>query len=122
MGEDYPSVTEYGPGKFPDKPLKVTDADFSTALENYPLVVIDCWAPWCGPCRAISPIVDELAKELQSKVVFGKLNTDENQETAIKYHIMAIPTLLVFKKGELEDQIVGLMPKEQLMGKLKGYL
>jgi thioredoxin 1 len=122
MGDDYPTISEYGPNKYPSVPLKVTDADFDKALKNYPLVVIDCWAPWCGPCRAISPLVDELAKDLESKVVFGKLNTDENQETAIKYHIMAIPTLLIFKNGKLEDQIVGLLPKDQILSKLKGYL
>lgn len=122
MADDYPSVSDYGPDKFPSVPLKVTDSDFDTALKNYPLVVIDCWAPWCGPCRAISPIVDELAKEMERKVVFGKLNTDENQEVAIKYHIMAIPTLLIFKNGNLEDQIVGLIPKDQILSKLKGYM
>ena len=122
MAENYPSVSEFGPGKFPNVPLMVTDKDFDQALKNYPLLVVDCWAPWCGPCRAISPIIDELAKELESKVVFGKLNTDENQETAIKYRIMAIPTLLVFQKGELKDQIVGLLPKDQLVTKLKSYI
>ena len=122
MAENYPKVSEFGPGKFPDVPLAVTDSDFDQALKNYPVVVIDCWAPWCGPCRAISPIIDELAKELTSKIVFAKLNTDENQETAIKYHIMAIPTLLVFQNGELKDQIVGLLPKDQLVTKLKSYI
>ena len=122
MADDYPSVSDFGPSKFPDGPLKVTDADFGTLTSNYSVVVIDCWAPWCGPCRALSPIVDELAKELQKKVVFAKLNTDENQETAIKYNIMAIPTLLVFKDGELKDQIVGLLPKDQIKTKLGSFM
>lgn len=122
MAEEYPPVSEYGPDKYPTVPLRVTDADFGTLTGNYSIVVIDCWAPWCGPCRALSPLVDELAKELQSKIVFAKLNTDENQQTAIKYHIMAIPTLLVFKDGELKDQIVGLLPKDEILSKLKGFM
>ncbi|UCH89469.1 MAG: thioredoxin [Thermoplasmata archaeon] len=122
MDKEYPPVSEYGPNKYPDIPLRVTDADFNTLTKNYPVVVIDCWAPWCGPCRALSPLIDELAKELQNKIVFAKLNTDENQETAIKYHIMSIPTLLVFKEGELKDQIVGLLPKDQIASKLKDFM
>ena len=122
MAEDYPAVSEYGPGKFPEVPLKVTDSDFEKLTKNYSVVVIDCWAPWCGPCRALSPIVDELAKDLKSKVVFAKMNTDENQGTAIKYKIMAIPTLLVFKNGEFKEQIVGLLPKDQILNKLQGYM
>jgi thioredoxin 1 len=122
MGEDYPAVSEYGPGKFPESPLKVTDGDFEILTKNYSVVIVDCWAPWCGPCRALSPIVDELAKDLKGKVVFAKLNTDENQGTAIKYHIMSIPTLLIFKDGEFKDQLIGLLPKDQIMMKLKGFM
>jgi thioredoxin 1 len=122
MAENYPPVSDYGPGKFPSVPLTVKDSDFDTLTKNYSLVVIDCWAPWCGPCRALSPIVDDLAKELKQKVVFAKMNTDENQGTAIKYKIMAIPTLLVFKDGEFKEQIVGLLPKDQILSKLKGYI
>src|SRR6185295_11049069 len=78
-------------------------------------VVVDCWAPWCPPCRAMSPIIDELAAKWAGKVTFGKLNTDENQETAARFAITSIPTLLIFRDGEFADQVVGLPPKAQLI-------
>jgi len=106
----------------PDIPLKVTDADIETNIKKYPLMVIDCWAPWCGPCRMIGPIIEELAKEMQGKIVFGKLNVDENRATSAKYRIMSIPALLVFKNGNLVDNIIGAMPKEMLLGKISPYM
>jgi len=107
---------------FPDEPLKVTDADFDQHIKKYNTIVIDCWAPWCGPCRMVGPVIDELAKEMQGKIVFGKLNVDENPETSGKHQIMSIPTLLVFKDGALIDRLVGAMPKEILKQKLDSYL
>jgi len=106
----------------PDVPIKVTDADIDTNIKKYPIMVIDCWAPWCGPCRMIGPIIEELAKEMQGEVVFGKLNVDENHRTSMKYGIMSIPALLVFKNGNLVENIIGAMPKEMLLGKLSPYL
>lgn len=106
----------------PDKPLKITDADFDQHVKKYNTIVIDCWAPWCGPCRIVGPVVDELAKEMQGKIVFGKLNVDENPVVSGKHQIMSIPTLLVFKNGSLVDRLVGAMPKEVLKQKLDGYL
>lgn len=103
-------------------PLHITDADIETNVKKYPLMVVDCWAPWCGPCRMVGPIIEELAKEMQGKIVFGKLNVDENQATSAKYGIMGIPTLLVFKNGNLVDNIVGAMPKEMLLGKISPYM
>jgi thioredoxin 1 len=70
----------------PNTPLQVTDADFETHINKYSTIVIDCWAPWCGPCRMVSPVIDELAKDMQGKIVFGKLNVDENQQTSMKYN------------------------------------
>ena len=90
-------------------------------IKKFPTIVIDCWAPWCGPCRMIGPVIEELAKEMKGKIVFGKLNVDENPQTSMKYRIMSIPTLLVFKNGALVDQLVGAMPKEMLLQKLKHY-
>ena len=106
----------------PDIPLKVTDADIETNIKKYPLMVVDCWAPWCGPCRMIGPIIEELAKEMRGKIVFGKLNVDENRETSMKYGIMSIPALLVFKNGNLVDNIIGAMPKEMLLGRLSPHM
>ena len=96
---------------WPDEPITVTDADFDELVKKYPFIVIDCWAPWCGPCRMVSPVIEELAKDYTGKIVFGKLNTDENTETAMKFNIMSIPTMLIFKNGELIDRPVGAMPK-----------
>ena len=104
--------------QMPNTPIEMTDADINNKIKQYDTVVVDCWAPWCGPCRAIAPIVEDLAKELQGKVVFGKLNVDNNQSTAMDYGIMSIPSLLIFKNGKLVDKIVGAMPKQMLMAKL----
>ena len=96
-------------------PVKVTDASLSAFVRAHATVVVDCWAPWCGPCRAMAPIIDDLALRWAGKVAFGKLNTDENPVTAGRYAIMSIPTLLIFRYGELADQVVGLPPKAQLV-------
>ena len=108
--------------KWPDTPIHLLDADIDETIKKYPLLVIDCWAPWCGPCRMIGPIIEELAKEMKGKIVFGKLNVDENQQTSMKYKIMSIPTMLIFKNGALVDQFVGAMPKEMLLQKLKPHV
>jgi len=105
----------------PSTPINMTDADIDGNIGKYQTVVVDCWAPWCGPCRMVGPIVEDLAREMKGKIVFGKLNVDENQATSTKYGIMSIPTLLVFKNGELVDRIVGAMPKDALKAKLTPY-
>ena len=107
---------------WPNAPIHITDADMDKVVKEYEILVVDCWAPWCGPCRMVGPIVDELAKEMQGKIVFAKLNVDENQRTSMKYKIMSIPTMLVFKKGNLVDTFVGAMPKEILKQKINDYL
>src|SRR5208337_4130798 len=101
-----------------DKPIVVSDRNFDQTVKNYPLIVVDCWAAWCAPCRAIAPVVEELAKEYSGKVVFGKLNVDDNPETAEKFGIRAIPTLLVMKNGSEVDRIVGVLPKNQLEARI----
>jgi thioredoxin 1 len=108
-------------GNFPNEPVTITDADIDDAIKKYETIVVDCWAPWCGPCRMVGPVIDDLAKEMQGKIVFGKLNVDENQTTAVRYQIMSIPSLLVFKNGKLVDKLVGAMPKEMLIQKLEPY-
>ena len=105
-----------------DKPIIVSDRNFDQTIKSYPLVVVDCWAAWCAPCRAIAPIVDQLAKDYSGKIVFGKLNVDENPETAQRFGIMAIPTLLVMKNASEVDRIVGVLPKSELESKINGLV
>jgi thioredoxin 1 len=102
----------------------LTDANFEQEVlkSNVP-VLVDFWAPWCGPCQMMGPIVEELAGEMDtSKFKVGKLNVDENQVIAGKYHVMSIPTFLVFKNGEVADQMVGGVPKEKLKGMMEKHL
>lgn len=108
--------------QFPDKPVVITDETMDAAAAQYPVFILDCWAEWCGPCRTIGPIIEELAREMKGKVVFGKLNVDQNMQTANKHRISAIPTMLVFKNGKLVDKIIGAYPKATLAGKIQKYL
>jgi len=105
----------------PSTPVKITDADFDEAVKKYNMIVIDCWAPWCGPCRMVGPVIEELAKEMQGAVVFGKLNVDENPSTSARHQIMSIPTMLVFKNGNLVDRLIGALPKDELKRKLETH-
>ncbi len=103
-------------------PLTVGDGDFNQIVQRYPLIVIDCWAAWCGPCRMVAPIIDELAKAYAGSVVFGKLNVDENQETAVRFNVMSIPTMLIMKNGKEVDRIVGAVPKQSIEARLRRHL
>jgi len=105
-----------------DKPIKVTDADFDKVIKEKPLVIVDFWAEWCAPCRAIAPIVEDLAKKYAGRVTFAKLNTDENPEVPQRYMVMGIPTLLFFKGGKLVDQVVGAMPRAPFEERVKKQL
>ena len=104
---------------YPDKPIIVTDADFNQFISKYPLVVVDCWAEWCAPCRMLAPTIDELAAEYRGKIVFGKLDTDNNRATSMQYKISSIPAMLVFKNGNFVGQIIGAVPKEQIVQQLQ---
>jgi len=108
--------------ELPDKPVIVTDATIDSMTSAYPLFILDCWAEWCGPCRMIGPIIEQLAAEMKGRAVFGKLNVDQNMQTANKYRISAIPTLMIFKDGKLIDKLVGASPKPALTAKLQKYL
>lgn len=103
-------------------PLTITDADFDRVVQRYPLMLIDCWAPWCGPCQIVGPMIEELAKDYAGKVVFGKLNVDENPKTAMRFDIMSIPTLLVMKNGKEVDRIIGAVPRRFIETKLRKYI
>jgi thioredoxin 1 len=98
--------------------IVVTDADFATQVEGSTgLTVVDFWATWCGPCRMIAPILDQLAVEFEGKVKVTKLDVDNNQQTTVKFNVRSIPTLLFFKDGKLIDQVVGAVPKTALAAK-----
>lgn len=99
----------------------VTDQNFGTET-NDGVVLADFWAPWCGPCKMIAPVLEELDGDMGDKVKIVKLDVDENQETASKYGVMSIPTLLVMKNGEVVDQIVGFKPKEELENTLNKHI
>ena len=97
------------------KPIEVTDLDFADKVENSKgLSVVDLWAVWCGPCKMIAPVVEELASEYAGKVSFFKLDVDNNPGTAQKYRVRSIPTLLFFKDGEVVETVIGALPKDKL--------
>lgn len=104
-------------------PIEITDANFAKEVEQSDIpVLIDFWAVWCGPCRMIAPIVEELAGEYQGKAKIGKLDVDSNPGVATKFGIRSIPTILIFKGGKLADQIVGAVPKGTIVEKLNAQL
>ncbi len=105
------------------KPFEVTDASFEEEVLNADeLVLIDFWAEWCGPCKMIAPIVEELAEEFDGTLRVGKLDADENMNTMMAYGVMGIPTLILFKGGEAVERITGFMPKDKLLERLKDHL
>lgn len=104
-------------------PITITDDSFQAEVVDSSLpVLVDFWAVWCGPCRMVAPIVDELAVEYEGRVKVGKVDVDSEQKIAADYGIRSIPTLLIFKNGELADQVVGAVPKKQLVEKLDAVL
>jgi thioredoxin 1 len=105
------------------KPVEVTDATFADVVLKSPIpTFVDFWAPWCGPCKMVAPVVEELATEYVGKVRFVKLNTDENLNTAMSYGIRGIPTMIIFKGGKEVGRIVGFMPKQELKKRLDAAL
>ena len=102
------------------KPTTITDATFRREIleASGPPTLVDCWAPWCGPCRVIAPILDQLAKEASGRYRIAKLNVDENPVTASEYQIASIPTMLIFKNGKLVDRLIGAHPKQTIAQRL----
>ena len=102
--------------------LSINSDNFESLINGDQLVVIDFWAPWCGPCRALSPIIEELAEEYDGKAVIGKCNTDENNDIAVQFGVKNIPMLVFLKNGDLKDTLVGLVKKETIAEIIKKYL
>jgi len=105
------------------KPVEVTDSNFQIEVLNASQpVLVDFWAEWCGPCKMIAPVVEELAKEYDGKLKVGKMDVDNNQQVSMQYGIRSIPTLLIFKGGRVVDQVVGAVPKRMLIEKITKHL
>lgn len=107
---------------WPDEPVKVTDEDFDEFVEKYDVALIDFWADWCGPCKRLAPIIEELAEEMQGDVAFGKLDVDSNKAKSSEYSVSSIPTMVIFNEGEVVDKMIGALPKEDIKGKLEQYI
>ena len=96
------------------KTLEITDKNFNDIISKNKTVLVDFWAEWCGPCRIIGPVIEELANEYEGKAIIGKLDVDSNQESSVKYEVRSIPTIITFKDGKIVDRQVGAVPKETL--------
>ncbi len=104
------------------KAIELTDSNFDQIVNSDTPVLVDFWAEWCGPCKMIGPVVEELANEYEGKAVVAKLNVDENPQTTAKFGVRSIPTLLLFKKGQVVDKQIGAVPKSVLASKLQAQL
>ena len=104
------------------EPCHVTDANFDETIKKNKVVLIDFWANWCGPCRALAPTIQELAKEYSGKILIGKLDVDENPATAERFQVFSIPTMIVFKNGSETDRLVGLCPKNRITETIQKHL
>lgn len=104
------------------EPVVLTDSNFASEVAKYPVMLVDFWAPWCGPCRMVGPVVEQLAREYSGRVAFGKLNVDASQMIAASFGIQSIPTMMILKSGKVVDVIIGALPKAQIEMKLKQHL
>jgi thioredoxin 1 len=106
----------------PGKILTLTDADFDAQVKAQPLIVVDFWAEWCGPCRMVAPVLEELANEYSDRLTVGKVNVDENRQTAARFGVRSIPTLMFFRDGSRVDQVIGAHPKATIKAKIDQLL
>jgi thioredoxin 1 len=104
------------------KPINLTDETFQETVSKQPVMVVDFWATWCGPCQMVSPIIEQLAQQYAGKVAFGKLNVDENPMVSNAFQIQSIPALLIFKNGKPVDGVIGAVPKQFIESRIKPYI
>ena len=109
-------------GQANNQPMTVTDDTFHKAVQTHDLLVVDFWAPWCGPCRMVGPIIEALSAEYAGKAAFGKMNVDENQMVPSSFGIMSIPTIIIFNHGKEVERLVGAYPKAHIEAMIKRYL
>ena len=105
-----------------NKPIVLTDYNFTESLKNYSVLIVDFWASWCGPCKMVSPVIDQLSAELAGKAVFGKINVDDNPRVSSAFGIQSIPTIIIFKNAQAIDRIIGAMTKTQLISKISPHI
>ena len=115
-------ISEVPDGSAPELPIEVTTSDYPAIAQRFPFLVIDCWAPWCGPCKQITPIMEALHEQYRGSMTIGYMNTDENQDLAMDFGIMGIPTVLVVKNGQHVDSLVGVMPRAEMERRLREHM
>jgi thioredoxin 1 len=105
-----------------NKPIVLTDYNFTESVKNHRVLIVDFWASWCGPCKMVSPVIDQLSAELAGKAVFGKINVDDNPRVSSAFGIQSIPTIIIFKNAQAIDRIIGAMTKTQLISKISPHI
>ncbi|HEY6536327.1 MAG TPA: thioredoxin [Candidatus Nitrosocosmicus sp.] len=111
-----------GQQRIQDTVIVLNDYNFAESINKHPFLIVDFWAPWCGPCKMVSPIIDQLSKEFAGRTTFGKLNVDDNPNISNTFQIQSIPTMIFFKNGQVVDKIIGAMVKSQLVAKIEFML
>lgn len=104
------------------KPINLTDSNFDIEKAKYSLLVVDFWAAWCGPCKMVTPIIEQLAEQYAGKIIFGKVNVDENPHISQRFGIQSIPTLMILKEGQVIDVMIGALPKGQIENRIKQHI